>query len=135
MWQQNRVFLSVNSIHNPFVNPQLINTNPILKIVRVIRTKGVPYMKHSAWIWLKSTACIYKKISIIEMQVLCTALIYVQLICLPSISYLKNCRRRYPDNMGTLYTILCQIVTKFNRWYFPNKLSTITIQVICIFLV
>ena len=64
----------------------------------------------------------FDKLSEIKILAICTPLIYVQLICKRTTSYLENCRRSYPYNEGTLLAaalppaIFTILITGFFCW-------------------
>lgn len=66
-----------------------------------------------------------------QIIAICTFVIFVQLICKTTLSYLKQCRRSYPYNMDTIYVIFCEKTTKLNSWYILHKLSEIKILSKC----
>ena len=102
----NCVFFCLNSIQNPFVNPDLINTT---------------YPRN--WVILMQYFCQKSKILAI-----CILLIHVSLNCKRTTTDLENCTRSYRYNRGTLLAaarppaIFTISITEFFLWKTPLKI-------------
>lgn len=116
-----QVFFCMNSIHNGFVNPELINNSYPERCTGICNIMQKYDKFNSLYVYKNYQNAKYKEYVYLVIN--------AHLICKTKFSFLKTVEGVICTTGVTLYAILRQKMTKFDSWYFSQKRTEFKIKV------